>query len=129
GAVAFALRREERLEDAARVIGRDAGAVVGDTELELATLGLARFEREAARAFGHRVTRVGDQVDEHLLELRGDAEQLWQCRCDVHLDAYAALCDDVVAELERALEEPAHVEYARLLGARTRISEQLARKA
>src|SRR5580765_7849896 len=60
------LRREERVADAARDLGRHARSGVADRELELtAALGARHLEPAALR---HRLERVQDQVEEHLLQ-------------------------------------------------------------
>src|ERR1051326_3790090 len=58
----LALRREERVEDARAHILAHPGSGVGDADLD-AVADLAGRERERA-AFGHRVHRVEDHVDE-----------------------------------------------------------------
>ena len=88
GALALLLGGEERLEDLAQVLGRDAAAVVLDHERGIiarghdvgaAMLEIARDRDPAGgdrdppapiAAITDRVARVDREVDDHLLELR-----------------------------------------------------------
>src|SRR6185437_13275338 len=68
------LRREERLEDLLAQIRGDARPGVLDRDREEGALH-ARADHERA-AVGHRVRRVEEEVEEHLLELVRIAEHL-----------------------------------------------------
>ena len=74
GARADVLGREQRLEDAGLQLLRDAGAVVGDPELdELPELQMPRLDGQSPRPIDlvEGVFRVHDQVGHHLSELVG----------------------------------------------------------
>src|SRR6266849_5587130 len=68
GPRADVLGGEEGVEDAAEQVRRDAGAVVTDRHVNPLTLGACRDPEVAAR--GDRVAGVGEQVHEHLVQLR-----------------------------------------------------------
>ena len=90
GPLADLLGGEERIEDAPRVLGRDAGAVVGDRDHDLVLLGLAADgQRPLAVRLEHRLLRVGDQVGEDVLQLVEVAQDERQLRVELglHLDA------------------------------------------
>ena len=72
GALADLLRREERIVDPRELFGRNPGAGVGDFDRRADRALRLRDDREPA-ALRHRVARVQEQVQEHLLELVLDA--------------------------------------------------------
>ena len=72
GAAAGGLGGEERIEDAMQMFGRNARAGVGDFHFDRAVLRRGADFQHAARR--HGVARVHEQVQKHLLEARGRAE-------------------------------------------------------
>ena len=80
------LRREERIEDAARRVVVDAGAVIGDDDLDR-TLDVPSRELDAASR-PDRVAGVHEQVREHALELRLVRLDGGKVRRDGALDAH-----------------------------------------
>ena len=79
------LRREERLEDAARVSLVHADARVGDLEHDVTAV-VARRDRQRAAA-GHRVARVDGEVQQHLADLARVGLDGSQFRLEVEVDA------------------------------------------
>src|SRR3954465_3927805 len=65
-------RRKERFEDAVEMLGRDSGAFVGDAYRGAVLLAAAIDADGATRR--HRVSRVEEQIDEHVPEFRGVRE-------------------------------------------------------
>ena len=108
GALADLLGGEERLENLRAHVGRDAVSVVLDFDqhiigrsdrhlLQAAAFGggkVARAQRDPA-ALAHRVARVDDEVDDHLLEL---------VEVGLHQPEIAAVHD---IELDRLANQPA----------------------
>ena len=74
GAAADRLRREERIVDAREMLRRNAGAGVGDLD-DAAIRPSTRVDDRQPAAARHRVARVQEQVQEHLLQLVLDAER------------------------------------------------------
>ena len=72
GALADRLGREERIVDARQVLARNARPGVADFGHDSPVFD-ARADRQPA-ALRHRVARVQEQVQEHLLQLVLDAE-------------------------------------------------------
>src|SRR5438105_8645385 len=69
-ALARALRREERVEDASQMLGWNTGPVVLHLDHDLVALAQRAYAQQAAAGVGfHRVGGVGEQVQQHLLEL------------------------------------------------------------
>ena len=62
------LRVTKGWNSSAQQLRRQAGAGVGDVDLDPLVAGVARGQRQRA-ALGHRVDGVDEQVDQHLLQL------------------------------------------------------------
>ena len=141
GALADRLGGEERIEDLRQHIVRNAMTRVFETDLDDIGLG-HRTNRELALVI-HRLRRIGDHVQEHLVDLRRHAFHLRHVAKFLHdLDAVAQLVTsdrqgtaDAVVEVDGVhaiavdAREPFQVQHqaAHLLQALGRVFQQLAR--
>ena len=134
GALADALRREERLEDpvghsrchpATRVLdgeddvraGREIAEIVGED------LGVASPDRQRA-AVGHRVARVQGEVEQHLLHLAGIGLNRIQPGLE-HRHQLDPLAEDTAQHLDGLGDERVQLERPRLEGLAPAEREQL----
>src|SRR5215831_16911629 len=98
------LRREERVEDALLELPRDPGPAVGEVDPDQLAFSARRdLDRLGAR-IGEGVARVGEQVDEDLLELDRVAEHDQLVAAEVELDVDRAQPQLLLHQGQRALD-------------------------
>src|SRR5439155_25218509 len=89
GAFPDFLGREERIEDSSFESGWNPGAAIGKRDLHASGGERTRNPNRLAWRLGHRIACVGQQVDEHLLELDRIPYDAWilgtQIQYDLHV--------------------------------------------
>ena len=126
GPLAAFLRREERVEDAAQVLRRNADAIVDERQEDVALLGArADLQLAAAVRAQHRVLGVGDDVEEDLLDLVRVGHRQRQVRVEVEVEVDVLDAQVVAAQLQHSLEQGVQVHQALLGLAPSREREQV----
>src|ERR671915_397611 len=92
GAFSHVLGGEEWIEDASLKAGRNSVPGIDECDLQYGDADRSRNANHLPRRVEYRVARVGQQVDEHLLELDGIADDhgLFRAEFERHFDLMQA---------------------------------------
>jgi hypothetical protein len=110
------LRREEGLEDPFAVRRSDARSGVGDGDFDFARLPRARRRRHDPPSPRRRVDRVGQKVQDHLLELVRVAPHQRQARLGVDRETQPGAREPWSHQIGGVPNEPLEVDGARFSG-------------
>src|SRR3954469_4403110 len=85
--------REQRVENPIEVLRADSCPAIRNRYHDAVAFVWLRFDAEHPWIFlgGHRVNGIGDQVDEHLLQLTSISSHVRQVRSYLGLDQYSVL--------------------------------------
>src|SRR3954470_21713703 len=111
GAAGF--RREERLEDALRVVRTDADSGILNRHQHAVGLDRLRFHRQHPRAIrqrGHGLDGIHDQVQKNLLQLNAVDRDEWQALTQFDPQRYAVALQIAPLKRENVVDQSVDVE-------------------
>src|SRR6185436_495432 len=116
GAAADAFRRKERIVNFDHVLGIDADTIVGYLHRQRILFAIVRRQHDAAVSVSDRVTRVENEVGEHLLQLHRIAEDRRQFSVVLADNLDLATAQLRLKQLQRVIQHAMNVERSKFGG-------------